>query len=125
MAQSNQSAQAVESVEKTRGGEEGCQGSINPSGQNRYDFHGNQDNRNQAHDVSCTARTTATKATTAVRSARTSKAAATKSATAKASRFGRQCSTPVLNKTKLNSLRGLYNDHDAFDALVELAAAIR
>ena len=35
-----------------RGGEEGCQDSINPSGQNRYDFHGNQDNRNQAHDVS-------------------------------------------------------------------------
>ena len=43
-----------------RGGEEGCQDSINPSGQNRYDFHSNrsnQDNRNQgignqAHDVS-------------------------------------------------------------------------
>ena len=59
MAQSNQSAQAVESVEKTEVAKKAAKTASTriartptPAGKNRYDFHSNQDNRNQAHDVS-------------------------------------------------------------------------
>ncbi len=51
MAQNNQSAQAVESVEKTEVAKKAANRASTLSGQNRYDFHGNEDNRNQAHDV--------------------------------------------------------------------------
>ena len=72
-----------------------------------------------------TAKTAATKATTAVRAARTFKTAAAKSATAK-----RPASSAVFNarlaahQDELEQLfMSLYNDHDAFDALVASMAA--
>ena len=52
VAQSNQSAQAVESVEKTEVAKKAAKTASTRAAKNRYDFHSNQDNRNQAHDVS-------------------------------------------------------------------------
>ena len=132
MAQSNQSAQAVESVEKTEVAKKAAKTASTRAAKTATTSTATEATKTTAtkttatkRTTSRTARTTATKATTAVRSARTSKAAATKSATAK-----RPASSAVFNarlaahQDELEQLfMSLYNDHDAFDALVASMAA--
>ena len=124
MAQSNQSAQAVESVEKTEVAKKAAKTASTRAAKTATTSTATKTTATK-RTTSRTARTTATKATTAVRSARTSKAAATKSATAK-----RPASSAVFNarlaahQDELEQLfMSLYNDHDAFDALVASMAA--